>query len=209
MVRAKNFEQIIRIDGKNCFVEFMDSAFGIEKVLINVISYGANNKQTANIPFYLDFSDFMVLEQDILSGKLAEMAKREKEKSKYPKPVYLQQGGVSATNLESRGQKRADGMSLARQLKIIPGLKFPFMFQAEQGQGEENDKGLIVARYGSKPEKKVMVPMQGDDLKKVVLMVKAKINAYMSAQYVYMKKEDFNRQSTEAKKKKESFKKVV
>lgn len=206
MARAKNFNQIIRIDGKNCFVEFMDNAFEIEKVLINFVSYNEKSKkQTAIIPFYLDFSDLLVLSSDVLSGRLAALAKKEKE-GKYPKSVYTQQGGVSAQNLEKRGQKREDGSSLARQLKIIPGQKYPFMFQGEQGKGEEADNGLIVARYGSKPEQKVMVPMQSDDLKKVVLMVQAKINAFFSAQYVYMRKTEFNRQLADEAKKRESYK---
>lgn len=207
MARAKNFNQVIRIDGKNCFVEFMDNAFEIEKVLINFVSYDEKTKkQTAIIPFYLDFSDFLVLSADVLSGRIFALIKKEKEKGqKYPQPIYTQQGGVSANNLEKRNQKRPDGMSLARQLKIVPGLKYPVVLQGEQGKGEETDKGLIVARYGSKPEKKVMIPMQSDDLKKVVLMVQAKINAFFSAQYVYMRKTEFNRQLAEEAKKRESF----
>lgn len=199
MVRAKNFNQIIRMDGKNVFVEFLDSGFEIGKVLINFVKYdGVTNKQTDIITYYLDFEDFMVLKQDVLTGRLSKLAEIEKAKKKnFPGYIYMQQGGVSAENLAKRNQSRPDGMSLARQLKILPGDKYPFMFQAEQGKGEQNEKGLIVSRFGSKPDSRIMVPMQGDDLKKIVLMIDAKIQAYMSAQYVYMYKQQFNKQAEE------------
>lgn len=188
MVRQKNFAQVIRIDGRNCFVEALDTAFGIEKVQLNFVSYDdKTNKQTAIIPFYMDFAEWLALESDVLSGRLAKLAEVEKAKgAKFPQPIFVKQGGVSATNLKKRGQEREDGMSLSRQLKIIPGSKRPFMVQGEQGKGEENEQGLIVSRYGGKPDERVMVPMGGDELKQLVLMVGSKIRAYMAAQYVYM-----------------------
>lgn len=210
MVRMKNFNQIVRIDGKNCFVEVLDSAFAIEKVQINFISYDdKTNKQVAMIPFYLDFSDFFVLETDVLSGKIAALADLEKKKgNKYPNHIYMQQGGVSAANLKKRGQERADGMSLSRQFKIIPGNKYPFMVQGEQGKGEENPQGLIVSRYGGKPDDRVMVPMQGDDLKKFVMMTSAKIRAYMAAQYVYVYQEQFQQKKKEEEEKQAKYRKA-
>lgn len=200
MARKKSFNQIIRVDGRNTFVEFMDSAFEIGKVLVNFISYDTKtNKQSAMIPFYIDMADFLLLEADVLSGRIAKLAEVEKAKTSkgFPNSIYMQQGGVSAHNLKQRGKERPDGMSLARQLKIIPGSKVPFMVQAEQGKGEENATGLIVSRYGSKPDDRVMVPMTNDDLKKSVLIVGAKIRAYLSAQYVYMNKTNFNKQLRE------------
>ncbi len=209
-MRIKNHNQIIRLDGRNCFVEALDSAFAIEKVQLNFVSYDdKSNKQTALIPYYLDFTDFMVLEQDILSGRLAKLAETEKAKgAKYPQSIYMQQGGVSAKKLEQRGQKRPDGKSLSRVFKIVPGDKYPFMVQAEQGAGEENDKGLIVSKFGGKPELRVMIPMQSEDTKKFVLMIGAKIRAYMAAQYVYFNKEEYTKQAKEEKDKMDSFRKA-
>lgn len=193
MVRQKNFAQVIRIDGRNCFVEALDSAFGIEKVQLNFVSYDEKtNKQTAIIPFYLNFSEWMALEADVLSGRIASLADVERAKgAKFPQAIYTKQGGISAANLKKRGQEREDGMSLSRQFKIIPGSKRPFMIQGEQGKGEENEQGLIVSRYGGKPDDRVMVAMGGDELKQLVLMVGSKIRAYMAAQYVYMNADIF------------------
>ena len=144
-----------------------------------------------------------------MSGRLAKLAETEKAKgAKYPQAIYMQQGGVSAKKLELRGQKRPDGKSLSRVFKIVPGDKYPFMVQAEQGAGEENDKGLIVSKFGGKPELRVMIPMQSDDTKKFVLMIGAKIRAYMAAQYVYFNKEEYAKQAKEEKDKMESFRKA-
>lgn len=209
MVRQKNFSQVIRIDGRNCFVEALDTAFGIEKVQLNFVSYDEKtNKQTAIIPIYLDFSEWMVLEADVLSGRISKLAEVEKAKgAKFPQQIFLKQGGVSAKNLKARGQEREDGMSLSRQFKIIPGNKRPFMVQGEQGKGEENEQGLIVSRYGGKPDDRVMVPMGSDELKQLVLMVGSKIRAYMSAQYVYMAADNIKQQKDEHEKRVAQFRK--
>lgn len=192
MAREKNYRQIIRIDGKNVFVEALNSAFKIEKIQLNFCAYDAKtNKMTATIPIYLSFAEFFSLKQDIISGRLAKLAEVEKAKgSKYPKEVYLKQGGVSAKNLQARGQARADGMSLSRQLKIVPGMKFPFMVQAEQGAAEENAQGLIVPRYGGKPDHRVMVPMDGDTMKQFFLTIDAHIQAYLNSVYAVIAEED-------------------
>lgn len=93
-------------------------------------------------------------------------------------------GGVSAKNLESRGQARPDGKSLSRQFKIVPGNKVPFMLVGECGAGEESDTGLIVPKYGVKPEQVVRVPIQAEDLKRFALIVQANIEAYLVSNYV-------------------------
>lgn len=192
MAREKNWNQIIRIDGKNVFVEAMNNAFKIGRVQLNFISYDAkSNKMSANIPIYLTFEEFFSLKQDVISGRLAKLAEVEKAKgAKYPKEVYLKQGGVSAKNLKARGQERPDGMSLARQMKIVPGMKYPFMVQGEQGAAEENPQGLIVPRYGGKPDDRVMVPMDGETMKQFFLTIDAHIKAYLNSVYSVIAEED-------------------
>lgn len=192
MARERNYRQIIRMDGKNVFVEAMNSAFRIGKIQLNFCSYDDKSKKmTANIPIYLSFEEFFSLKQDVISGRLAKLAEVEKAKgSKYPKEIYTKQGGVSAKNLKARGQERADGMSLSRQMKIVPGLKFPFMVQGEQGAAEENAQGLIVPRYGGKPDDRVMIPMDGDTMKQFFLTIDAHVQAYLNATYAIIAEED-------------------
>lgn len=189
MAKERNSKQIIRLDGRNCFVEAMNYAFGIGKVQMNFIEYdltksqGDRYKQDINI--YIDTDKFLVLANDILSGKIAKLAEIEKAKgNQYCNPIYTDMGGVSAKNLEKRGQSRADGKSLSRQFKIIPGNKAPFMLVAECGVGEENETGLIVPKYGTKPDQKVQIPIQVDDLKRLALTVQAHYQAFLNAQYV-------------------------
>lgn len=84
MKKTKDEKQIIRLDGKNCFVEVMNFAFGIGKVQINFIEYdlsknqGERVKQEVNI--YIDIDKFLVLANDVLSGKIAKLAEVEKAK---------------------------------------------------------------------------------------------------------------------------------
>lgn len=189
MKKTKDEKQIIRLDGKNCFVEAMNYAFGIGKVQVNFIEYdlskgqGERVKQEVNI--YMDIDKFMVLANDVLSGKIAKLSEVEKAKgNQYCNAIYTDMGGVSAKNLESRGQARTDGKALSRQFKIVPGNKVPFMLVGECGAGEESDTGLIVPKYGAKPEQVVRIPLQADDLKRFVLVIQAHIQAYLTSVYV-------------------------
>lgn len=190
-MKEKNKNQIIRFDGKNVFLEVMNTAFGIGKVQINFIEYDAskekNSRQLKNIPIYIDMSKFLVLAQDILSGKIAQlsrMAQEQKAKGgyKYCKEVYIDMGGISAKNLKIRNQERADKKSLSRHFKITPGDSMPWIFSADIASGEENSTGLIV-RKGN-VESVVRVPLSDEDIKKFAKIVESHINAYYTSQYV-------------------------
>lgn len=209
MVRLKNREQIIRLDGKSEFVEVLDNAFGIEKVMFQFVKYDpVSNKQISILPFYLDFTDFLVLEHDVLSGRIGKLAEIERQKNQgggFPKDIFMKQGGVSAEALHARGMSRPDGAPLSRVLKIIPGKKL--LFQAEQGKGEKMDKGLIKSVFGTKPDIRIMIPLSDEQLKAMVLMVGSKIRAYYAAGYVFHQKENFNRQVSDDLARKESYRK--
>lgn len=179
--------QIIRIDGKNCFVEIMTGQFHKGKVILNFEQYdetkAKGERTVARITYYMPFEKFLQLEQDVMSGKLAKLAEKEKANNKYPNAVYTDLTGTSAELLKRNNQARPDGNSESRQLKIIPGLKADFMLQAEKGAGEKNATGIIKPLYGNKPEQKVAIPMSGDDLKKLFSLVKVHISAYINSQY--------------------------
>ena len=152
-------KQILKLDGKDTFFEIMANAFGIDKVQINFRKYDDSqekgSKITQSVDIFIDIPEALVLSQDILSGKIAQLAKTEKAKgAKYPAQIWQTMGGVNAEKAKTRGL-RTDGMALSRVLKIVPGLKQPFVFTAESGKGEENDKGLIVPRYGTTPENRI------------------------------------------------------
>lgn len=191
MAKERNPRQIIRLDGKSVFMEVMSGAFEIGKVHINFIEYDAsqdkNNRIKQNIPLYIDMDKFLVLVNDVLSGKMSVLGKKAKEFAqekgyKYCKEIYTDLGGVSARVLEMRGKARPDGMSLSRQFKITPGDKIPWILSGEMGAGEETDTGLIAPK--GKPENQVRVPLSDDDFKRLMLIVKAHIEAFLTAQYL-------------------------
>lgn len=185
--------QIIRIDGKNVFLEVLNSAFQIGKVQMNFLEYDITKDKGERIRYeiaiYIDMDKFLVLSNDVLSGRISALAiKARKEQQiggyKYCKEVWNDMGGISAELLKKRGKERADGKSLSRQLKLTPGDKLPWIFSAELGPGELTETGLIVPRFtGNKPEAIVRVPLRNEDLKKMALIVKAHIEGYVSSQY--------------------------
>lgn len=189
-MKEKNPQQIIRFDGKNVFMEVMNSAFTIGKVQINFIEYDVkaekNNRQKKNIPLYIDIDKFLVLANDIITGRMTQLGKLSKDAQqkgghKYAKEIFADLGGISAKVLEKRGKSRPDGKSLSRQFKITPGDKIPWIISGEVGAGEENDTGLIVPK--GYPEEAVRVPLSDEDFKKFAIVVKAHIEAYLASQY--------------------------
>ena len=195
----ENF-QIFRLDGRNVFFEVLRSACAIGKVQINFIEYDPNqgNKQTKNIQTYMDIPKFLVFANDILSGKMAYMAKQAKEekvrkKAKYCSEVFGDMGGMSARNVQGRiKQEKAkgknafnfeipEGSALSRILYLTPGERQPWILSGQLGLGKENETGLIVPQ--GYPKEIVRVPMDDDGLKAFVLITQAHIQAYFTSLY--------------------------
>lgn len=176
-------KQIIRFDGNDTFFEVMANAFNIGKVQINFRKYdqtkSKGDKITQQVNCYVNIEDILVLTQDILSGKINKLAEAEKAKgSTYPAPVWQSMGGISALKAE-----REDEMALSRVLKLAPGSSKPFVLTAESGKGEQNQQGLIVPRFGTKPENRIIVALTNEQLKQFALIINMHLTAYYSAQY--------------------------
>ncbi|WP_075980107.1 hypothetical protein [Bacillus massilinigeriensis] len=189
----KEHSQIIRLDGRNTFLEVMNSAFVIGKVQINFIEYdvtadkGNRIKQQINI--YVDIDKLLLFGNDVLTGRMNQLGKMAREEQikkgfKYSKEIWLDLGGISAKLLIERGKARSDGKSLSRQMKLTPGEKLPWIISAEEGAGEETETGLIVPKYvGNRAEKIVRVPLSNEDLKRFVLITQAHIEGFIGSQY--------------------------
>lgn len=192
--------RVYRADGKDCFIEVTSDACAIGKFKFIFKSYDASKpagqRSKATIQMYLDIADGLLLAHNILSGKYAKFVAEEKKKyaeakdrgdTYFQQPCFLRMGGVSAAKLKMQGKERPDKKSLSRQIKLMGGMKAMFVIQAEQGPGEENEKGLIVPRYGpkqgTKAEQMVLVPLDEDNAKKLALMIQIYANAYVGAQY--------------------------
>lgn len=199
----ENF-QIYRADGRNVFVEVLRSAFTIGKVQINFIEYDPRkgNKQIRRIDTYMDIGKFLVLAQDVLSGRIGQLgalenqkndakiakAKKEKKETKYmyAQEIFQDMGGISARRIEQRKQKFnfdvPKGTSVSRILNLTPGAKMPWMLSGQLGLGKENNTGLIVPQ--GFPKEIVRVPLTNEDLKELVLITKAHIEAYYTSIYL-------------------------
>ena len=159
--------QIIRKDAKNCFVESLNDSFPIGKAHFGFASYDmskpAGSRQTNRINIYISVEELLELCRKLSCGELKYMFQN-KKKASDTSPLYQCLGGTSAERLKKAGKSRADGMSLSRTAQIICGSKCDILFIADSGPGEENEKGLIVPRFGNKPENHVAVSMTFDSL---------------------------------------------
>ncbi|WP_246277133.1 hypothetical protein [Neobacillus endophyticus] len=189
----KGNSQIIRVDGRNTFLEVLNSSFGIGKAQVNFIEYdltaekGSRIKQEINI--YVNIDKFLLMCNDVLTGRMNQMGKMAREEKsqkgfKYSKEIWSDIGGKPAKELAESGKSRSDGKSLFRQIKLTPGEKLPWILSAEEGAGEVTETGLLFPKYvGNKPEKIVRVPLTNEDLKRLVLLTQTHIQGFINSLY--------------------------
>ena len=106
-----------------------------------------------------------------------------KRKAADKTPLYQSLGGTSAENLKKQKRSRPDGKSLSRTLQLICGSKSDFLLVADSGPGETDTKGLIVPKFGNKPENHVAVSMSFQSLSELFLLTKTHYIAWLSAWY--------------------------
>ena len=123
--------------------------------------------------------------------------------------VYQCLGGTSAERLKKAGKSRADSMRLSRTAQIICGSKCDILFVADSGPGEENEKGLIVSRFGNKSENHVAVSMTFDSLSELLLMTKTHYEAWLSAYYVAAFKPQSNSKPRQTAESPQSFDSII
>lgn len=206
----RNQHQIIRKDARNCFVETKSDSFPIGKIHLEFATYDASRpagqRQTNHVNIYIDFAEFMSLAHFILHGSCHAMMRSYKEAMKeierYKKaygiqlsqemkekqdvinrPLYQSLGGTSAERLAQYGRPRKDGKSLSRNVKLFVGSKADYLLCAESGPGETDAKGLIVPKYGNKPEQKVSVSLSLSHLNEIMLITLEHYKAWLSSWY--------------------------
>lgn len=186
MSEDRNQNQIIRKDARNCFVESLNDSFAIGKIHLAFATYDlsrpAGQRQTNNIHIYIAADEFLELCRKLECGELQYLLKNKKE-SGDKTPLYQCLGGTSAEKLARYGRTRADGKSLSRTAQLVAGNKSDFLFVADSGPGETNEKGLIVPKFGNKPENHVAVSMMFDSFSELLLITKAHYLAWLAAWY--------------------------
>ena len=186
MAEEKNY-QIIRKDAKNCFVESLSDAFSIGKIHFNFATYDlskpAGKRQTNNVSIYVSAAEFLELNRKLCCGELKYIMQTRK-KSEDSTPLFQSIGGTSAKNLKAAGRERKDGKSLSRIMRLSVGKKSDFLLCAESGAGVEDEKGLIVPKFGDKPENRVVVSMAFDSFSELVLLTKSHYDAWLVSEYI-------------------------
>lgn len=174
--KEKNPNQIIRIDGYNCFMEVMADGFEIGKVLMRFYKYDASrekgNRFTANIAIYMNTADFNSLYFQSLMGSCVLMKKivanaANQNLSEWEKAIIIDRGG-----------SQKDNVCTARYLKILKGQKKPIVLLAEEGNGQKNKNGGFTMT--GKPTSTVSLGMETEDFVKMLMEVKDALIAFQA-----------------------------
>lgn len=188
-INEKNASQVIRKDGNKCFLEVQNDYFTVGKVHLFFAKYDVTlqrgSRYTQKVNIYIDIPEFLELCRQILSGVThRDMQKLKTDSDKLNKPLYTSMGGTSADDLARLGNPRKDGMSLSRVAKLCAGDKVDYTFIAQSGPGETDAKGLIVPRFGGKPENSVFVGLSWESLNHIALISQMHIQAFYNARYM-------------------------
>ena len=159
--------------GKNSRIEAKNLSLPIGKIQFNFQTFNEAHKQTGRIPLYMDVEKALVLSNDILTGKLATLAKYKQEKGDQMPKVFISPGGSSAAKA-----KREDGKCEYREFAISKGKKW--IVSASVGPGKETATGGFVA--DGKADLTIKVGLDDDSIKAFAILTKQEVLAYRTAQ---------------------------
>lgn len=186
MDKERNAHQIVRKDGKGCFVESLNDTFSIGRCHLAFAAYDLNRsageRQTNLVHIYLDCGELLELCRKAESGELLLRLQDKKQKGDKT-PLYQCMGGTSAEKLRRIGRPRPDGKSLSRIFQLLPGNKSDFLLVADSGPGETDEKGLIVPRFGKQPENHVVISLSMGHFCELLLLTRAHYLAWLTASY--------------------------
>ena len=187
MADERNVSQIIRKDARNCFVESLSDAFANGRAHFAFATYDlskpAGQRQTNSIHIYISIPELLELCRKLSCGELRYIMQQKKQTGD-SKPIQEWLGGTSAEKLRQYGKERPDGKSLSRVCKLLAGQKTDFLFTSSSGPGDKDAKGLIVPRFGNKPENHVAVSMTFESLSELLLMTKTHYEAWLTGWYL-------------------------
>lgn len=184
MKDTRDLEQVLRIDGKGCFVETMLTGLPYDKVMLGFKAYdrtaSPGNRSKSDIAIFMDMYEAQRLSRDILSGRISTLGKIAKEKAKaegkqYPSAVFENQGGTPA-------KRTANGVAIARVFAILPGASQPWVLAAKQGKAHETPEGLIV--MDGKPDTTIRVPVSNEKLKEFALAIETVVRIWEQLRFV-------------------------
>lgn len=180
----RDLEQVLRIDGKNCFLEVMLSGLGFDKVLLNFKQYDANlpsgQRSKGDIGIFMGIYEAELFARDVMSGRIPKMGAKALKVAKdtgkqYADVIYMSQGGTPAKN-------RPDGIAIARVMELSPGTRQPWVLCAKQGKAHETPEGLIV--MNGAPDTTIRVPMVNDKLKTLALAIETVVRVWEQLRFI-------------------------
>lgn len=182
-----NGNQIIRKDGRNCFVECTSKGFPLQKVHLFFATYDLHlpqgQRQTNRISIYIPIEEFLELTVNATNGNLM-WRYNEQIQQNDTGPLYERLGGTSAAKLADYHASRPDGAAVSRCVQLVRGKKKDFLLNAYSGRGREGKTGLIIPDFGGNPEQKVSIALSWSELVQMLLMVKTHYQAWLTAQYL-------------------------
>lgn len=182
MSEEQNKYQISRKDLRGCFVEILRNSFSIGKIHLKFVKYNVKrpekSRQTPVVDIYIAADDFLELCRKIESYTY-NMKKQRNDQT----PIYSYFSGTATEKLAKYGRSRADARSLSRTAKLSIGEKADLIFSAASGPGDQQRKGIIVPRFGDKPENFVAVSMSLQSFYEFMLVTKTHYEAWLSAWY--------------------------
>lgn len=181
---------IYEVNGKDCFVKAKNNSFQIEKVIFSFVKYDTKTMKAINSgDFYLDFESCLHLvcdaERGILQKDIVNEKKRmQEENQQFAKPVRQYMGGSTKDKAQ-----RNDGCPLARILTIEPGNRSPYILKYMEGAGNMDKNGKLItpswwSDKNKKPDFTIIVPCSSEDMWKLLNMLKAHINGYITSCYL-------------------------
>lgn len=148
MEQSKYYQHnFTRLDARNCFVELVDRALGIGKMLFRFVKYNPDqgNRQEYTIDFYLSVEEFLALSESVKNGNLYKLIQQAKREDNHHS-VYSKLAGYGPDKLIDRKfpfQVPA-GKSVSKSLEIQPSTKSDYLLTGVYRLGNKNSSDLIV-----------------------------------------------------------------
>ena len=181
-MKARDLEQVLRIDGRGSFMEITTDGLNIDKVYFGFNQYNKSaekgQRMSGKINIYMNVLEAQVLARDILSGRLGVLKHREVKRvlaagEKYANPVFSKQGGTPAAS--------NNGQAIGRLFEITPGANQPWVLCAKQGKAHETPEGLIVM---DRAETIIRVPCTDELLKQLALAIEVVVQVWIQLRFV-------------------------
>ncbi len=149
----KDSGQIIKIDGKDVFVDIRE-AFTIDKVVFQFRKYNnqaeKGNKITKQVDYYMNLDDFSYFCYCLYTGGIKKV--------------------IAESGYTCYGGSVRDGKIYSRILKIEGGEDGKFYLKVQQGPGKKTSTGAITPAYvDNKPETEIILRLTCEQLKKIGL----------------------------------------